>query len=76
MTLITIKSGKNKRFLLSEQVKKILQEKGYLKVFNYSDYNHYKDQVKEAFNKAVAIADLFISENKETNNSDFNDYIF
>jgi hypothetical protein len=76
MTLITIKKGKNTRFLLSEQVKTILHEKGFLKVFNYSDYNHYKEIVKDAFNKALAIAELFISDNETTNNSDFNEYIF
>jgi len=76
MTLTTIKSDKNKRFLLSEQVKTRLQEKGFLKVFNYPDYNHFKNQVQEEFNKCYAIADLFISENEGTNTSDFNDYIF
>ena len=76
MTLTAIKSNKNKRFLLSEQVKTILQEKGFLKVFNYQDFNHYKDQVKEAFNKAVTIAELFVLDNEEANSSDFNDYIF
>lgn len=76
MTLITIKKDKNKRFLLSEQVKTILQEKGFLKVFNYSDYNYFKEQVTNTFNKAKAIADLFISENIDYNHSDFNDYIF
>lgn len=76
MTLITIKKDKNKRFLLSEQVKTRLQEKGFLKVFNYPDFNHFKNQVQEEFNKGYAIAELFISENEGTNTSDFNDYIF
>lgn len=76
MTLITINEGKNKRFLLSEQVKRILQEKGFLKLFNYSDYNYYKNNVTEAFNKAVAIAELFILDNEHATESDFNDYIF
>jgi hypothetical protein len=76
MTLITIKNTKNKSFLLSEQVKFRLQEKGLSKVFNYPDYQHFKNQVQEAFNKSYAIAELFISENQEANESDFNDYIF
>lgn len=76
MTLTTIKKDKSKRFLLSEQVKNILQKKGLLKIFNYQDYNYYKEQVKEAFNKAVTIAELFILDNEDANSSDFNDYIF
>lgn len=76
MTLTAIKKDKNKRFLLSEQVKTILLQKGFLMVFNYQDYNYYKDQVKEAFNKSLAIAELFISDNESENNSDFNNYIF
>ena len=76
MTLTTIKSDKNKRFLLSEQVKTLLQEKGFSKLFNYPDYNYFKNQVQEEFNKCYAIADRFISENEEANTSDFNDYIF
>jgi len=75
MTLNTLKQDKNKRFLLSEQVKFRLQEKGFLKVFNYTDYNHFKSQVKKEFNKSYAIADLFIADNL-ANECDFNDYIF
>ncbi|MGJ8760391.1 MAG: hypothetical protein ACSHXA_07575 [Polaribacter sp.] len=76
MTLTAIKSSKNTRFLLSEQVKELLLQKGFLKVFNYQDYQYYKEQVKHSFNKALAIAELFISDNDTTNTSDFNDYIF
>ena len=76
MTLTTIKSDKSKCFLLSEQVKNHLQEKGFLKVFNYPDYHHFKNQVQEAFNKSYAIAEIFISDNEGANTSDFNDYIF
>ena len=76
MTLTAIKKDKNKRFLLSEQVKTILHEKGYLKIFNYQDYNHFKSQVQDTFNKALAIANLFILENMSDNESDFNDYLF
>lgn len=76
MTQLPIKQNKNRRFLLSEQVKTILQEKGFLKVFNYSDYNYYKTSAKDAFNKAYAIAELFIKENQHATQSDFNEYIF
>lgn len=76
MTLTTIKKNKNKRFLLSEQVKELLLQKGFLKVFNYQDYNYYKEQLKDSFNKAIDIAERFISDNDTTNTSDFNDYIF
>jgi len=76
MTLTTIKKDKNNSFLLSEQVKKILLEKGYLKIFNYAEYHHYKKNVKDVFNKAFTIAELFILDNEDTINSDLNDYIF
>lgn len=72
MTSIKHKSNANK---LSEQVKTILHEKGLSCIFNYSDYLHFKRQVKNAFNKAQAIAELFIEENLNTK-SDFNEYIF
>ncbi|MDN3665626.1 hypothetical protein ACFFU1_16735 [Algibacter miyuki] len=76
MTLTAIKKNKNNSFLPSEQVKTILQEKGMLKVFNYSDYEYFKSQVKKEFNKSYAIAELFISENLGVNESDLNEYIF
>lgn len=72
MTHISHKNNANK---LSEQVKNILQEKGFSAVFNYNDFLHFKKQVKNAFNKANAIAELFIEENININ-SDFNDYIY
>lgn len=75
MTHIQPNEGKNTSFKLSDQVKTYLFEKGYSAIFNYSDYLYYKRQVKEAFNKAQAIADLFISENNTTE-SDYNGYIF
>ena len=75
MTQIQSISRKNTSIKLSEQVKKYLSEKGYSSLFNYSDYQYYKAQVKEAFNKAYSIAELFISENNQTE-SDFNEYIF
>ncbi|KAA2218251.1 hypothetical protein [Maribacter flavus] len=69
-----ISKGKTNPFLLSEQVKSILHKNGLSKIFNYSDYEIFKNRVKTAFNKAQAIADLFLEENTEQ--SDFNEYIF
>ncbi len=64
---------KNSAFKLSTQVKNILHEKGLSNAFNYSDYTYFKTKCKNAWNKAQAIAELFINENT---NSDFNDYVF
>lgn len=75
MTLTTI-NRKNNPFLLSEQVKEILRAKGFLKVFNYTDYNYFKECTKNAFNKAQAIAERFIEDYSSTNESDFNEYVF
>jgi hypothetical protein len=75
MTPILSNSRKNTAFNLSEQVKATLHEKGYSFLFNYSDYKYYKSQVKKAFNKAQAIAELFIMEN-QTEESDFSEYVF
>lgn len=75
MTPINSNSHKNTAFKLSEQVKATLHEKGYSFLFNYSDYAYYKAQVKKAFNKAQAIADLFIQDNTNQR-SDYNGYIF
>ncbi|MAR57250.1 MAG: hypothetical protein CMM93_08715 [Rickettsiales bacterium] len=61
-------------FLLSEQVKKELQNKGYSSTFNYSDYTFFKEKCKNAFNKAVAIAQEFINE-ADPKQNDFNAYI-
>jgi len=76
MTLTTIKTDKSKLFLLSEQVKRHLNEKGFLKLFNYSDYEYFKGKVKGTANKAQEIANLFIEENQTTNESDLHEYIF
>ncbi|MFB9055073.1 hypothetical protein ACFFVB_18475 [Formosa undariae] len=62
-------------FLVSNQVKEILTQKGFSSLFNYSDYDYFKNQCKNAFNKAVAIAELFIQEATQEKN-DFNEYIF
>jgi len=76
MTLTAIKTDKSKIFLLSEQVKIKLHQKGYLKVFNYNDYTYFKNLVKDVTNKAEAITNLFIEENSVSNESDFAYYIF
>lgn len=75
MTPIQSIKAKNTSIKLSDQVKNYLFEKGYSALFNYSDYQYYKAQAKKAFNKAHAIAELFISENNQ-NESDYNGYIF
>ncbi|OBQ56104.1 hypothetical protein JJL45_05175 [Tamlana sp. s12] len=67
--------SKYNAYKLSNQVKSILHKKGYSSVFNYSDYEFFKTQCKDAFNKAVSIADKFIEENT-TQTNDFNEYIF
>lgn len=71
----SITESKNNAFKLSTQVKSILHERGLSKVFNYTDYEHFKKQCTNAWNKAQAIAELFIQDNQNTN-SDFNDYVF
>ena len=75
MTHAQSNSNKSTAFKLSEQVKAILHEKGYSFLFDYSDYKYYKAQAKKAFNKAYAIAELFIQENSNQK-SDYNGYIF
>lgn len=66
---------KTTSFKLSDQVKQILHNKGLSKIFNYSDFEHFKNNVGNVFNKANIIADLFIIEN-QTITSDYQDYIF
>ena len=75
MTQINSTTSKNTTIKLSEQVLFKLQEKGFSSLFNYSDYIFYKTQVKKAFNKAQAIAELFIQDNTSTS-SDFSEYVF
>lgn len=75
MTSSNFNCSKSNSFLLSEQVKKSLYERGYSFLFNYNDYSYYKAKVKNAFNKAQAIADLFIKENINSK-SDYNGYVF
>lgn len=71
----TTKSRKTNPFLLSEQVKSILQKQGFSSIFNYGDYKFFKEQCKNAFNKAQAIAEKFRAE-AEPQQNDFNEYIF
>ena len=70
----TFNSRKSNTNLLSRQVREELMKRGYSFLFNWEDYKHYKTQAKNAFNRAIAIADLFINETNQT--SDFNEYIF
>jgi len=67
--------AKNTSFLLSDQVKKILHEKGLSFLFNWSDYTYFKNQASNAWNKAQAIAEMFLQENTNQQ-SDFSQYIF
>lgn len=75
MTQIQSNSHKSTSFKLSEQVKETLHAKGYSFLFNYEDYKYFKKQAKNAFNKAYAIAELFIQEN-QPQQSDFSEYVF
>lgn len=70
----TTLNAKNTSNYLSYQVRQILSQKGYSFLFNWSDYAYFKSQCKNAFNKANAIAELFISETQAE--SDFNEYTF
>lgn len=74
MTIQANKNHKVNRFKLSEQVKSILFKRGLLKAFNYSDYDFFKSQTVGAFNRALAIAELFINEREQE--SELNEYIF
>ena len=66
--------SKSNSFKISEQVKSILHARGLSKVFNYQDYEYFKDLCKNAFNKAQDIAEKFIEEHQAE--SDFKDYQF
>lgn len=74
MTSQASNTSKVNRFKISEQVKSILHAKGFSKVFNYQDYEHFKTVCKDAFNKAQSIANMFIEEHQA--DSDFADYQF
>jgi hypothetical protein len=68
-------NDKNNAFNLSTQVKNILHEKGLSFLFNFHDYKYFKSQISTAFNKAQAIAEMFIQYHEPTQN-DFSDYVF
>lgn len=74
-TIKTHNSNKNNAFKLSDKVKKILHDKGLSFLFTYNDYEYFKKQVSNAFDKAQAIADLFIQYHEPTQN-DFSEYVF
>ncbi|WP_116787625.1 hypothetical protein [Flavobacterium psychrotrophum] len=67
--------GKATAFKPSEQVFAILHERGLSKIFNYSDYEHFKKQCKGAFNRAQAIAEMFIEYHEDTH-SDYEEYVY
>jgi hypothetical protein len=71
----TISKGKTNPFLLSEQVKRILKTNGFTSLFNYTDYEVFKNKCKGTFDKAQEIARLFMAEAQPDEN-DFNQYIF
>ncbi|MHA3788328.1 hypothetical protein ACX0HA_08980 [Flavobacterium hauense] len=75
MKAYTNLEAENTSIKTSEQVKAILLEKGFSKYFNWADYQYFKSQCQNAFNKAVAIAELFILDNND-NTSDYHDYIY
>ena len=75
MNTQTNNSRKCNAFKLSEQVKKILHEKGLSFLFTYQDYKYFKSQVSDAFNKAQDIANLFIQYHEPTK-TDFSEYEF
>jgi hypothetical protein len=68
-------NDKNSAYKLSTQVKNILHEKGLSFLFTYNDYKYFKIQVKNKFNQANEIANLFIQYH-EPNKNDYNDYVF
>jgi len=74
-TTKTHNKRKNNAFKLSEQVKKILHEKGYSFLFNYNDFAYFKKQLKTTFNKAVSIAEMFIQYHEPEKN-DFSEYVY
>lgn len=74
MTAQANNSNKNNPFKISEQVKSILHSNGLSKVFNYADYDYFKQKCANAFNKPQAIANLFIAERLQE--SDLNEYQF
>ena len=66
--------GEVNKFQTSSIVKNILHEKGFSFLFNWADYEFYKNQCKNAFNKAYSIAEKFLEQAEQ--DSDFNQYPF
>lgn len=60
---------------LSDTVYQILKEKGFSKLFNWSDYLFFKKESVDKINRAQWIAEQFISWNSHEL-SDFADYEF
>lgn len=69
-----IQSRKSNTNLLSYQVRQELSQRGYSFLFNWDDYAYFREQAKNAFNKAVAIAELFIQDSNAE--SDYHEYTF
>lgn len=67
-------SRKNNTNLLSYQVRQELSQRGYSFLFNWDDYAYFRSQAKHAFNKALAIAELFIQDSNAQ--SDYHEYTF
>lgn len=68
------KSDKTTTFKLSQQVREILYKEGYLCLFNFDDYRHFKKKSKGEFNRALAIARMIIED--YNTNSDYIEYEF
>lgn len=71
---ITQYSRKSNTNLLSYQVRQELNQRGYSFLFNWGDYAYFRNKAKNAFNKAVAIAELFIQDSNA--DSDYHEYTF
>ena len=69
-----LNADKSKSLKTSDQVKLILQEQGLSKVFNYHEYRFFRSRAKRAFNKAQAVAQMFIEE--YSSESDLLEYEF
>lgn len=76
MTTQANNSNKNTSFKISDQVKRILHNRGLSKFFNFTEYELFKERAKaqNSFNIVQAIADLFIEEHQHE--SDLNEYLF
>lgn len=57
---MTFTAVQDKASKTSEQVKEILFKNGYSHLFNWYDYEYFKTQCKNEFNKALKISQMFI----------------